>query len=128
MGFLNQRRDAKAIQRRGSAAHSKSADNERAVVQRLGGKVVPRSGAGIKKGDGQIKGLARLEVKGTIHNSFPVTKKQLAKNDEAALSAGEIPVMIVQFLSPSGAVEDEQAVIRLSDLEELMRRAQCQSQ
>lgn len=95
-------------------------------MRRLGGTVVPRSGAGTKKGDGQIKGLARIEVKGTTKASFSVTKGQLGKNDYAALSAGEIPVMIVQFLDALGNVEDEQAVIRLSDLQELLMTAQRQ--
>lgn len=92
---------------------------------RLGGKVTPRSGAGSKKGDGVIKGLMRIECKGTIKNSFPVTKGILAKNDIAALSAGEYPVLVVQFLDPvHGNVQDEQAVMRFSDLQELVQRIQ----
>lgn len=130
MARIKQKRSDKDIVKRGSAAHSTSAKNEKNLMIRLGGKLTPRSGAGTKKADGFIKGLARIEVKGTIHDSFRVTKDLLAKNDEAALSSGEIPILAVQFLSKTGKIEDEQAVIRMSDLEQLLHtiqelRTQC---
>lgn len=124
MGLISSKRSAKAVEIRGSAAHSTSAAQERKVSSRFGGKVVPRSGAGVKKGDIQVKGLARLEVKGTTHRSFSVTKGLLQKTDMAALSAGEYPVIVIQFMDAVGRVEDEQAVMRLSDLEDLIERIQ----
>lgn len=124
MPLINSKRAERAVTHMGSGAHAASRKNEGALMKRLGGTVTPRSGAGPKKGDGQIKGLARIEVKGTTKASFSVTKAQLCKNDMAGLSAGEYPIMVVQFLDAMGRVEDEQAVIRLSDLEELLRRCQ----
>lgn len=120
------KRAAKAIVRQGSGAHSRASHNEKGVAVRLGGTVTPRSGAGTKKGDVQVKGLARIECKGTTKASFSITKAMLAKNDLAALSAGEYPIFVVQFLDVNGDVEDEQAVMRLTDLQELLRRANGQ--
>lgn len=125
MGFLAAKRADKKIAKMGSGAHAAAPRNERTLMRKLGGTVVPRSGAGLKKGDGQIKGLARIEAKGTTKDSFRITKGLLAKTDMAALSAGEYPIHVIQFLSAAGAVEDELAVIRLSDLQELLLR--CQS-
>lgn len=131
MSFFKQKRSEKAVTRLGSAAHAVSAAQEQRIGRRMGGKVVPRSGAGVKKGDIQVKGIARLEVKGTTHKSFSVTKDLLAKTDMAALSAGEVPVIVVQFMDIKGNIQDEQAIMRLSDLETMVEelqtlRARCQ--
>lgn len=125
MAFFAKKRADKAVTKLGSAAHATSAAQERKIGSRLGGKVVPRSGAGVKKGDIQVKGIARLEVKGTTHNSFSVTKGLLAKTDMAALSAAEFPIIVVQFMDKQGRVEDEQAIMRLSDLEDMVAQLQA---
>jgi hypothetical protein len=96
---------------------------EHQTATRLGGSVIARSGAGTKKGDVDHD-LVRIEAKFTGNKSFSLTRGILDKNDEAALSAGKIPVITVQFLHPqTSVVEDEVAVVRFSDLEQLIIEA-----
>ena len=84
--------------KRGTAAR-RSRKQERECAKKFGGKVTPRSGAGaFEKGDVRIKGLARVECKTTTKKSFSVTKEIIEKMEGAAMPAGELPVLEIEFL------------------------------
>ncbi len=81
-----------------SKSHARAPRQEREVATRLGGKVTPRSGAGgFQKGDVRVKGVARLECKTTKHKSFSVTADMIRKVEDAAMTSGEVPVIVVEI-------------------------------
>jgi hypothetical protein len=92
--------------------HTASIKQERGAAKRYGGKVVKGSGAGFTKGDVRIHGVARIEAKTTIHKSFSVTAEIISKIENAAVPAGEVPIIEVELgsghkvcLIPTWAVE-----------------------
>lgn len=108
---LRQPRDAR---NRSGASHAAAPKQERRVASALGGKPTPRSGAGdFVKGDVRVKGLARIECKGTRHGSFSVTRDMVRKIEEAALGSAEMPCIQIDFLDANGAVESSVAVVPL---------------
>lgn len=84
---------------RGSTpSHARSRKQEDALAARVGGKTTPRSGAGgWQKADVRVKGLARIEAKTTKHKSFSVTGEMIQKVEDAAMQAGELPVIVVEL-------------------------------
>lgn len=78
-------------------SHKRSKRQEREIAKRIGGNLVPRSGAGDIKGDCRLKGVLRVEAKTTGNRSFSVTLDMIDKIEEAATSAGEMPVIIIEF-------------------------------
>lgn len=90
--------------KRQTEAHTRSRFQEKEKAQRLGAIVVHRSGAGDTKGDVRVKKIARIECKTTLNNSFSVTREMVSKIENAALSSGEVPALVVEFLNPGGKV------------------------
>lgn len=81
-----------------SKSHARSRHQERELATRLGGKITPRSGAGgFQKGDVRINGIARLEAKTTKHASFSVTAEMIQKVEDAAMTAGEVPILVIEI-------------------------------
>lgn len=70
---------------------------ERELALRVGGRLTPASGARDVKGDVRKKGVMRIEAKTTAHKSFSVTLDMVRKIEEAALSGGETPALVVEF-------------------------------
>lgn len=94
-----------------SVAARRSPKQEKDLAVRLGGKVVRGSGRGNEKGDVRVKGVIRIEAKTTSKDSFRVTKKMAQKIELEAMSCGECPAIVVEFLGPDGKPEHELAVV-----------------
>jgi Holliday junction resolvase len=103
-------------------AHSRSRKQEREVARRLGGKTTLASGALSEKGDVRLKGVVRIECKTTMAKSFSVTKEMIEKIEHAALSAGELPAVVVEFITPKGKPLSSVAVVPMWALDMV---AQC---
>lgn len=69
------------------------------------------SGNGNEKGDVRVKGLARIEAKTTKNKSFSVTRDMLSKIEEAAVTSGELPAFVVEFVDERGRPQGEVAVV-----------------
>lgn len=100
---------------RKSPAHARSPHQEKRIAKTLGGKVTKASGAGaFEKGDVRVKGVARIEAKTTDAKSFRVTEEMIDKIEDAAVQAGEVPVMVIDIcggnrslcVMPTWALED----------------------
>ena len=94
-----------------SVAARRSPKQEKDLASRFGGKVVRGSGRGNEKGDVRVKGVVRIEAKTTSKASFSVTKEMLAKIEMEAISCGEVPAFIIEFLGKDGKPEHEIAVV-----------------
>ena len=100
-----------------SASHIRSKAQEREIAARL----VPRSGAGMIKGDVRVTGVLRIECKTTKHKSFSVTLDMVRKIEEAAAQAGEMPALVIEFNDGAGNKVAELAVVPVYVLNELCR-------
>jgi len=87
---------------RRTPAHNRAPIQESETAERLGGRVVRGSGCGSEKGDARVEGVIRVENKTTRAKSFSVTREMIAKIESAALSAGEVPALEVEFLDQNG--------------------------
>jgi hypothetical protein len=110
-----------------SKAYWRSRKQERGLSKRLGARLVPGSGNGIKKGDLYIPGLIRVEAKTTQQSSFPLKMSMFETIENAAVLCGEIPTLIVEFLDGSGNPIGEAAVIQVRHLEQLIAAARRSS-
>lgn len=93
-----------------SNSHRRSKKQEKEIAKKIGGNRTPASGAGTVKGDVRLKGIARIEAKTTKNKSFSVTLEMVSKIEEAALSTGEMPVIVVEFTDGFGKKLGELAV------------------
>ncbi len=82
---------------RRSTSHRRAPAQEAASARRLGGHTTKGSGSGHEKGDVRVHGVVRVECKTTRHDSFRVTRAMVEKIEEAALGAGEVPVLEVEL-------------------------------
>lgn len=103
-----------------SPGYHRSKGQEKAVAKRAGGWRVPGSGSGSKKGDVQVKSIARIECKTTQNKSFSVTREMVEKILHAGLGADEMPAIVIEFLGETGKPELEVAVIDVQTLMELI--------
>ena len=94
-----------------SLSHARAPRQERQAAHRLGADLVRRSGAGPVKGDVRKKRVFRLECKTTMAKSFSVTREMVEKIENAALGAGEVPAILIEFLGPDGKPQGEVAVV-----------------
>lgn len=93
-----------------SNSHRRSKKQEKEIAGRIGGKITPASGSREVKGDVRLKGIVRVEAKTTRNKSFSVTLDMIQKIEDAAISAGEMPVLIVEFTDGYGRKVAEVAV------------------
>jgi translation elongation factor EF-Tu-like GTPase len=70
---------------------------EREIAARVGGKVTSGSGNKMEKGDVRLRGVVRIEAKTTKNASFSVTLEMIEKIENAALSADELPIIVIEF-------------------------------
>jgi hypothetical protein len=101
----------KRIKGKHTASHRRSPRQEAELAKRTGGRVTRGSGCGNEKGDIRIKGIARIEAKTTKHKSFSVTQEMLDKIEEAAITSGELPALVIEFLDDKGKPTREVAVV-----------------
>lgn len=108
--------------RRLNPSQKRAPKQERETALRLGGQRIPGSGAGDTKGDVRKMRVVRVETKTTKHKSFSVTLDMLHKIEEAALSGGEAPVLLIEFNDGNGKPLGEVAVIPSYMLDEFCER------
>lgn len=104
-------RERKRDRGRLTPSHARAKVQERTLASRVGGAVVKGSGCGFEKGDVRLKGVVRLEAKCTKNASFSVTRAMIEKLEQAALGAGEMPALVVEFLDDAGNPLHELAVV-----------------
>lgn len=92
-------------------SHKRAKKQEKELAKKLGGRCVPGSGNGDMKGDVRVKGFLRIECKTTGKRSFAVTMDMIDKIEMAAVSAGEIPALIVEFNDGRGHMLREVAIV-----------------
>jgi hypothetical protein len=92
-------------------SHDRSKKQEKELAKRVGGYRTTASGAFYVKGDVRRKGVVRIEAKTTKNKSFSVTLDMVDKIEHAALSCGELPVIVVEFLDSQGRKFKELAVV-----------------
>ena len=102
-----------------TVSHKRSPKQEKSLALRLGGTRTPASGSLDVKGDVRVQGKVRIEAKTTKNKSFSVTLEMVRKIEEAALSSGEMPVIVVEFIDAEGRQIAELAVCPTYVLEEL---------
>jgi hypothetical protein len=91
---------------------------ERELAKASGGRLVPRSGAGPKKGDVEKAfGVFRVEAKTTTKKSFSVTKQMYYKLEESSTPHGEIPAIVIEFINELGLHEMSLAIVPAYALE-----------
>lgn len=94
-----------------SKAAIRSPKQEKELASRFKGRVVRGSGRGNEKGDVRVKGILRIEAKTTQKDSFRVTREMIDKIEMQAISTGEAPALIVEFLGSDGKPLQEVAVV-----------------
>ena len=105
------------------AGHRRAPKQEKQIAKRSGGRPIRGSGSGYKKGDVEkAHGIFRVEAKTTKHQSFSVTRDMIRKIEAAALPHGEVPAMIIEFISETGTPEMEVAVVPTYVLEEIAKQ------
>ena len=115
-------RTPKRLQQHGSsAAHKRSAYQEKEVAERTKSRLVRGSGNQHVKGDCRKRGVVRIECKTTSSKSFSVTLDMLDKLEAAASISNERPVLVVEFLKNgkpwrSVCIVDDSLLDELSDL------------
>ncbi len=105
---------------KGNPSYRRAKKQERQLATRLGGKTTIASGSKGEKGDVRVRGLLRVEAKTTKHRSFSVTLDMIHAIEMAALGAGEIPAIIVEFNDGEGRPIAEVAVIPTYVLDDLV--------
>ena len=80
-------------------SHARSPKQERELAGALAGEVTRGSGCGRTKGDVRVKGVLRVEAKTTKHKSFSVTTDMIEKIENAAITEGEVPAIVVELQS-----------------------------
>lgn len=112
-----------------SPAYHASAGLEKGLAKRTGGYRTAGSGNKNEKGDVRVKGIARIEHKGTQHDSFRVTKTILSKIEKAARACDEVPILVVDFLDKAGKTTGQEiACIPMQDLLDLIDDAKASPQ
>lgn len=92
-------------------AQRRSIQQEKEIAKRAGGRLVKGSGRGNEKGDVRVNGVVRIEAKTTTKSSFSVTSEMASKIELAAVSAGECPAIVIEFLGKTGKPIHELAVV-----------------
>lgn len=96
---------------KGDPSYRRARKQEKELATRLGGRVTVASGSKMEKGDVRVKNIVRLEAKTTRHRSFSVTLEMIEKIEDAALAAGEMPVLLIEFNDGRGKRIKEVAVV-----------------
>lgn len=105
-----------------SNSHKRAVKQEQKVARRVGGYKTPASGSRDVKGDVRVRRVVRIECKTTKNKSFSVTLDMIRKIEEAGLTAGEIPVLLVEFNDGFGKALGEVAVVPSYLLDDICER------
>lgn len=104
---------------KGNPSYRRSRKQEKELATKLGGRRTSASGSGDEKGDVRLKGIVRVEAKTTKHRSFSVTLDMIEQIEMAAVSAGEMPVIAIEFNDNRGKKIKEVAVVPMYVLDML---------
>lgn len=102
------------------AAYGRARKQEKTLAKRLGGRTTPASGSKDEKGDVRVAGVVRVECKNTQAKSFSITQDMLDKIEAAALGAGEVPAIQVDFISGQGKLQRSVVVMPTYALDHLL--------
>ncbi len=69
----------------------------KSLVEKIGGRLTPASGAGLVKGDGRVQGRFRIETKCPPTQKYRITVDDFAKIWVAATQAGEAAVFHIKL-------------------------------
>ena len=106
--------------RQGAAYHA-SKGLESGLAAKVGGRRTAGSGNKLEKGDVRKYGVMRIEHKGTVKQSFRVSKAMLEKIELAARGCDELPIFTVDFLDELGKSHGHEiACLPLKDLLDLI--------
>lgn len=95
-----------------TVAHKRAPKQEKLWAKRGGGRTTPGSGNKAMKGDvAKFNKVVRLECKTTRRNSVGISRKMVRKLEESALPHGEVPAIVVEFLTEEGRPCMEVAVV-----------------
>lgn len=114
-------RGVDAADRSNGPSHRRAKKQERELAKRYGGRCTSASGSKMEKGDVRIPNVLRIEAKTTKYKSFSVTMDMLDKIEHAALSATEIPAIVIEFNDGNGRKLREVAVVPVYALEMVTR-------
>ena len=89
-----------------SPAYHRSPKQEKYLAEKFGGETTPASGSKHVKGDVRVSRCMRIEAKTTSSKSFSVTREMIDKLESHSLQAGEVPVIIVEFLEKGKPVAE----------------------
>lgn len=103
----------------GNASYRRSRKQEKELASRIGGRRTVASGSKDEKGDVRLKNIVRIEAKTTKNKSFSVTLDMIRQIEDAALSAGEMPVIAIEFNNGAGKKIKEVAVVPMYVLDML---------
>lgn len=67
------------------------------LVEKIGGRLTPASGAGLVKGDGRVQGRFRIETKCPPTQKYRITVDDFTKIWLAATQAGEVAVFHIKL-------------------------------
>ncbi len=79
------------------ASHRRAPVMEAETAAKLGGRTTKGSGNQTEKGDVRLERVVRVECKATANKSFSITREMWEKITNAAVMAGEIPAIHVEF-------------------------------
>lgn len=94
-----------------TASHKRAPKQEREIAAAMGGKVTLGSGNLEVKGDVRVPRVARIECKTTMNQSFSITRDIVRKIQTAAMGAGELPAVVVEFLDKKGRPVSSIAIV-----------------
>lgn len=112
------------VARRGQLtnSHRRAVKQETELAKRVKGLKTAASGSREVKGDVRRKGVMRIEAKTTKNKSFSVTLDMIQKISDAAVSAAEVPVLVVEFNDGFGKKLAEVAVVPTYVIDDLYKR------
>ena len=105
-----------------SNSHRRAPKQEEKLSIRFKGVKTPASGSREIKGDVKVPKLLRIEAKTTKNASFSVTLDMVRKIEEAALSSGEMPAIVVEFNDGFGRALKEIAIVPMYVLDKLCEK------
>ena len=120
--FSDEWKDMSLKQRKADRApgFNRAREQETKVANLFRGERIKGSGNGDTKGDVRVRGVTRIECKTTTKESYSLRLKDMDTISRAAVGAGEIPAMVIQFEGDSGKSVAEVAVIPMWALQELL--------
>jgi len=104
-------RTPKDVKKKPYIAQRHAVRQEERVAKDIGGKLIKGSGCGTTRGDSRKDKIIRIENKATTKKSFRLTTEIVEKIENAALAAGEIPAIQIEFINLKGTIEHSICIV-----------------